>query len=51
MTYLTVGDFNTYDEAKGYLQGIKATGIDDAFVIAISKGKKISLQQAKELNN
>lgn len=51
MTYLTVGDFKSYDEAKGYLKGIKAAGINDAFVIAISKGKKISLQEAKELNN
>ena len=51
MTYLTVGDFKSYDEAKGYLKGIKATGINDAFVIAISKGKKISLQEAEDLNN
>ncbi|MCB0803014.1 MAG: SPOR domain-containing protein [Flavobacteriales bacterium] len=46
-TYLTVGKYKTYDEAKAYLHGIKATGIKDAFVIALNDGKKISLQQAK----
>jgi len=51
MTYLVVGDFKAYNEAKAYLQGIKAAGINDAFVIAISKGKKISLKKAEELNN
>jgi len=51
MTYLGVGDFETYNEAKAYLQGIKAAGINDAFVIALLRGEKISLQHAKELNN
>lgn len=45
-TYLTAGNYKTYNEARAYLQGIKAAGIDDAFVIAINNGKKISLQQA-----
>ncbi len=48
-TYLTVGDFESYEEAKGYEKGIKATGINDAFIIAIANGKKITLQQAKDL--
>jgi hypothetical protein len=47
-TYLTAGNYKTYKEAKAYLQGIKAAGIEDAFVIAINNGKKISLQQAKD---
>ena len=51
LTYLVVGDFKTYNEAKAYLEGIKAAGINDAFVIALSKGKKISLKKAEELNN
>lgn len=46
-TYLTVGNYRSYDEAKAYLHGIKSTGIKDAFVIAMNNGKKISLQQAK----
>lgn len=50
-TYLTAGSYSTYNEAKAYLQGIKAAGIDDAFVIAINNGKKISLQQAKDFEN
>lgn len=45
-TYLTAGNYRTYNEAKAYLQGIKAAGIEDAFVIAVNNGKKISLQQA-----
>jgi tetratricopeptide (TPR) repeat protein len=48
LTYLTVGKFKTYQEAKAYEQGIKDAGIDDAFVVALNNGKKISLQQAKD---
>lgn len=48
LTYLTAGNYKTYKEAKAYLQGIKAAGIEDAFVIALNNGKKISLQQAMD---
>lgn len=48
ITYLTVGNYATYDEAKAYQQGIKDMGISDAFVIALNNGKKISLQEAKD---
>lgn len=48
MTYLTVGNFNTYEEAKAYQQGIRDTGISDAFVIALNNGKKIPLQRAND---
>ncbi len=48
LTYLTAGKFKTYLEAKAYSQGIIDAGITDAFVIAISNGKKVSLQQANE---
>ena len=51
LTYLTVGNYSTYGEAKAYLQGIRDTGISDAFVIALHNGKKISLQQAKDYGN
>lgn len=47
-TYLTVGEFATYEEAKAYQQGIKDMGMKDAFVIALNNGKKISLQKAND---
>ncbi len=50
-TFLTVGNFKTYEEAKAYLQAIKDIGIKDAFVVALNNGKKISLQQAKDFQN
>ena len=40
VTYLTVGKFKTYAEAKAYSQGIIDVGLIDAFVIAISGEKK-----------
>ena len=51
VTYLTVGKFKTYAEAKAYSQGIIDVGIVDAFVIAISGRKKIPLQQLNEKKN
>lgn len=48
LTYITVGNFKAYKEAKAYQEGIKATGIDDAFVIAVHRGKKVPLQSAIE---
>jgi cell division protein FtsN len=39
VTYLTVGKFKTYAEAKAYSQGIIDVGLVDAFVIAISGEK------------
>lgn len=49
-TYLTVGNFGTYQEAKAYQQGIRDAGISDAFVIAINNGKKISLKKANDFS-
>lgn len=51
VTYLTVGKFKTYAEAKAYCQGIIDVGIADAFVIAINGGKKIPLQHVNEFKN
>lgn len=51
VTYLTVGKFKTYSEAKAYCQGIIDVGISDAFVIAINNGKKIPLQHLNEFKN
>ncbi|MBD99433.1 MAG: hypothetical protein CMO34_06290 [Verrucomicrobia bacterium] len=47
-TYLTVGDFKNYEEAKEYEKEVVRSGIRDAFVIARLNGKKISLQTAKD---
>jgi hypothetical protein len=46
-----VGKFKTYLEAKAYCQGIIDVGINDAFVIALSNGKKIPLQYLNEFKN
>jgi tetratricopeptide (TPR) repeat protein len=51
LTFLTVGKFKTYLEAKAYCQGIIDVGINDAFVIALSSGKKIPLQHLNEFKN
>ena len=51
MTYLTVGEFKTYAEAKAYSEGIIDVGISDAFVIAINNGRKIPLQHINEFKN
>jgi len=51
LTFLTVGKFKTYLEAKAYCQGIVDVGISDAFVIALSSGKKIPLQHSDEFKN
>lgn len=51
ITYLTVGKFKTYAEAKAYCQGIIDVGISDAFVIAINNGRKIPLQHINKFKN
>lgn len=51
LTYLIKGNYSSYKEAKAYLEGIRDMGINDAFVIAINNGKKISLQVAKDYEN
>lgn len=50
MTFLTVGKFKTYNEAKAYSQGVKDVGLEDAFVVAFKNGKKISLRQVNAFN-
>jgi hypothetical protein len=51
LTFLTVGKFKSYQEAKALEKEIKTKNIKDAFVIALMNGKKISLQQANDLKN
>jgi len=46
-TYLSVGKFDDYERAKSYEKELKKRGIEDAFVIAIANGKKISLEKTK----
>jgi len=50
LTYLTVGDFKNYEDAKEFEKEVIKSGIRDAFVIARLNGKKISLQTAKDYN-
>lgn len=51
MTFLTVGKFDSYTDAKEYALKMKDAGMHDAFVIVINKGRKASLQDAGEFNN
>lgn len=48
MTYLSVGKFKTYTEAKGFVSNVFEMGIEDAFVIATLNGRKVPLDQANE---
>ncbi len=49
MTLMTVGTFSTYKESvkkKEDLQKLPIEGIQEAFIVAFNRGKKISLQEA-----
>jgi hypothetical protein len=48
MTYLTVGKYKTYQEARAFQHLISNDGIKDAFVVAFNNGKKISLNELNE---
>lgn len=50
ITYLTVGEFKNYDDAKEHEKEVIRAGFRDAFVIARLNGKKISLDKAKDYN-
>jgi len=50
ITFLTVGSFKSYEEAKEEESKVIESGIRDAFVVALLNGKKISLQLAKDFN-
>ena len=47
LTLLTVGSFNSYDEANFYRELIQDIGIKDAFVTAWNYTRKVDLKQAK----
>lgn len=51
ITFLTVGKFKTYTEAKSYALEIAELGIPDAFVVAVYGGKKIPLEHTQEFQN
>lgn len=43
---LTVGSFETYEQAAKFREELKTVGIDDAFVVAFNLGNKIPLKEA-----
>ena len=47
LTLLSVGRFETYDEAAVYKKELEAIEINDAFVVAYNYEEKISIQQAR----
>ena len=49
-TYLYFGKYKEYAEAKKFAEEVKQKGIPDAFVIAISRGRKVGLKQAMDNN-
>lgn len=47
----TSGHFSTFEEARSRVSAIKAKGFTDAFVVAFSEGKRISVKSARELES
>ncbi len=45
----TSGHFATFDKAMSTLSAVKAKGFNDAFIVAFSKGKRISVKDARSL--
>ncbi len=50
-TVYTVGAYSNYDDAAKAKSLVVEQGITDAFIIAFSDGKKISMDEAKQLQN
>lgn len=48
MTIYTAGDYKTYEEANKVKQELAAGDFQDAFVVAYRKGKKITMDEAKQ---
>ncbi len=51
LTIYSVGSYKTYEEATASKAEVIEAGITDAFVVSYNNGKKISLEEAKELMN
>lgn len=47
LTLLSVGHFNTYEEASGFKSTLEQVEIYDSFVVAYNYDRKISIKQAK----
>lgn len=41
------GSFRSYEEAAGYLNKLKANGVEDAFIVAFEEGTQISINMAR----
>ena len=48
-TIYTVGNYATYEEADRSRQEVASEGLPDAFIVAYSDGKKISVEEAQKL--
>jgi hypothetical protein len=49
LTIYTVGKYSTYEEADKSRQEVAGEGLPDAFVVAFSDGRKISVEEAQKL--
>jgi N-acetylmuramoyl-L-alanine amidase len=47
----TSGHFTTFDEARLAISAVKAKGFGDAFVVAFKEGKRISISEARSLED
>jgi len=46
LTILTAGKFNTYEEAKTHTEMLRSNGLEDAFVTAFNRGRRIPVSVA-----
>jgi cell division protein FtsN len=49
LTIYSVGSYRNYEDAAAAKAEVIAEGINDAFIVAYQNGKKISMDEAKEL--
>ncbi len=51
LTVYTVGAYSNYEDANKAKAAVVSQGITDAFIVAYSDGKKITIDEAKQLLN
>ena len=45
----TLGAFQDVNQAIGFLEGVRKLGIRDAFLLAYVNGKKVTIEESKNL--